>query len=131
MKKLILFQLKTLFTIFSSKKIFYLFFQTLKVILEEKKISERNLKFTFSVYKSHFVNYHLSPGAYEVIDIKIKISDLLKSNFFTDVIILKTKLSTINILRFDEKSFVNTLLGFSPNWEYECIQMFSLKRWEL
>ena len=42
-----------------------------------------------------------------------------------DEINMKTKLiltrfgSTFDVLRFDEKSFLKTLLGFTPFWDYE------------
>ena len=33
----------------------------------------------------------------------------------------------INALRFDEKSFFNTILGFSPHWDYKTIASYDIE----
>ena len=33
----------------------------------------------------------------------------------------------INAFRFDEKSFFNTILGFSPHWDYKNIASYDVE----
>ena len=80
-------------------------------------------------YNSNFVTNNLVPGIYSIKDISKPVYTMadhegpLKIDF--DEISKKIKLiltrfgSTFGTLSFDEKSFLNTLLGFTPYWDYK------------
>ena len=77
----------------------------------------------------YFISYELSPGIYTVKDISeavYKMEDhegTLRIEY--DDISMKTKLiltrfvETFETLRLNEKSFFNTLIGFTPYWDYK------------
>ena len=79
--------------------------------------------------KKKFITYELSPGIHsirgfsEVVYLLGDHKGTLKNEY--DDITKKTKLiltrfgSTFGTLRFDEKWFFNTLLGFLPFWDYK------------
>ena len=78
-------------------------------------------------YNSNFVTYDLSPRNYSIGDIseavysigdnegtlQVEYDDAMKK------LILKRFVGTFGTLRFNEKSFLNTLLGFTPYWNYK------------
>ena len=78
-------------------------------------------------YKEKFITYELSPGFYAIKDISEAVHLLgdhegtLRIDYKDNT--MKTKLivarfgSTFGTLRFDEKSFFNTLLGFTLFWD--------------
>ena len=73
-------------------------------------------------YNLNFVTYELTPGVYTVkgnidyVDETLKGGIQIQYDGFT----MKTKLLEIsNILRFDDKLFFSTLLGFTLNWDYK------------
>ena len=81
-------------------------------------------------YNSSFITYELPPG----IDIFKDLSEFLalniqrendpshSINIEVDDITMKTKLvvrSSIVAIRFDEKSFFSTILGFNAHWDYK------------
>ena len=77
---------------------------------------------------SKFVIYQLSPGIHTIKDITIVVytmgdhEGILQSEYDDDTtktnFILARFGSTFGTLRFDERSFFNTLLGFTPYWDY-------------
>ena len=92
-------------------------------------LGEDDIQLILKQYNEKFVSYELDPGNYSIEDLQkivyplgdhegtlqIKYDDLNK----------KVKLNltrfglTFGTLRFDEKSFFSTLLGFDPYWDYK------------
>ena len=78
---------------------------------------------------ANFVTFELDPGIYTIEDLQEAVHPLGDhegtSQFEYDDLKKKTKFnltrfaSTFGTLRFDEKSFFNTLLGFAPYWDYK------------
>ena len=78
-------------------------------------------------YNANFVTYKLDPANYTIEDLQKVVYPLgdhertLQIEY--DDLNKKTKLTltrfggTFGTLRFDEHSFVNTLLGFTPYWD--------------
>ena len=92
-------------------------------------LDERDIQLILKQYNSIFLTYERDPGIY-------RIEDLQKAIYFHgghegtlqieyDDISMKTKFfltrfgGTFGKLRFDEKSFFDTLLGFTPFWNYK------------
>ena len=92
---------------------------------------EDDIKLVLDEYKSNFVTYELVPGIYRYRDIAEALYYILESEYPSsgseilirlDDITRKTKLvvrSGIIAIRFDEKSFFSTILGFTPGWDYK------------
>ena len=82
-------------------------------------------------YNSSFITYELDPGIYTFKDISEVLFEILHSEYpgtsnvidiEYDDITMKTNLvvrSGIIAIRFDEKSFFSTILGFTPGWDYK------------
>ena len=92
---------------------------------------EDDIKLVLDEYNSSFITYELEPGIYTFKDISEALCNILQSEYpgpsnvidiEYDDITMKTKL-VVNIgiiaIRFDEKSFFNTILGFTPGWDYK------------
>ena len=92
---------------------------------------EDDLKLVLDEYNSSFITYELEPGIYTFKDISEALFNILQSEYpgpnnvidiEYDDITMKTKL-VVNIgniaIRFDEKSFFSTILGFTPGWDYK------------
>ena len=92
---------------------------------------EDDIKMFLDEYNSNFVTYQLAPGIYSYRDIAEALYYTLQSEYPSsgseilirlDDITRKTKLvvrSGIIAIRFDEKSFSSTILGFTPGWDYK------------
>ena len=92
---------------------------------------EDDIKLVLDEYNSNFVTYELAPGIYTFKDLSEALFNILQSDCSGDcnVIVIeyddinmKTKLDVkagIIAIRFDEKSFFNTILGFTPGWDYK------------
>ena len=92
---------------------------------------EDDIKLVLDEYNSSFITYELDPGIYTFKDISEALFNIIQfeypgpSNvidFGYDDITMKTKLvvrSGIISIRFDEKSFLSTILGFTSGWEYK------------
>ena len=92
---------------------------------------EDDIKLVLDEYNSNFVTYELVPGIYRYRDIAETLYYILESEYPSssseilsrlDDITRKTKLvvrSGIIAIRFDEKSFFSTILGFTPGWDYK------------
>ena len=92
---------------------------------------EDDVKLVLDEYNSSFITYELEPGIYTFKDISEVLFNILQIeypgpsnviNIEFDDITRKTKL-VVNIgiiaIRFDEKSFFSTILGFTPGWDYK------------
>ena len=92
---------------------------------------EDDVKLVLDEYNSSFITYELQPGIYTFKDISEALFNILQSEYPVpsntiviefDDITRKTKLvvnSGIIAIRFDEKSFFSTILGFTPGWDYK------------
>ena len=92
---------------------------------------EDDIKLVLDEYNSSFITCELDPGIYTFKDISEALLNILQSDcpgdcnvidIEYDDIKMKTKLvvqSGIITVRFDEKSFFSTILGFSPGWNYK------------
>ena len=92
-------------------------------------LDEDDIQLILKQYIANCVTYELDPGIYTIEDIQEAVHPLgdhegtLQIEY--DDLNKKTKLiltrfgSTFGTLRFDEKPFLNTLLGFAPYWDYK------------
>ena len=92
---------------------------------------EDDVKLVLDEYNSLSITYELQPGIYTFEDISEALFNILQSEYPVpsntiviefDDITRKTKLvvnSGIIAIRFDEKSFFSTILGFNPGWDYK------------
>ena len=96
-------------------------------------LDEEDIQLILKEYNSPFLTYDLSPGNYTIQDISDAIQtfsdhmEIIKIEY--DDISMKTKIIlkyidgqkmfVLGTLRFDEKSFFHTLLGFTPYWDYK------------
>ena len=98
-------------------------------------LEEEDIQLILKQYNSHFITYELTPAIYTFQDISDAIhtfsghSEIIQIEY--DDISMKTKiilkfknsngksLCGLGTLRFDERSFFHTLLGFSPYWDYK------------
>ena len=92
---------------------------------------EDDIKLVLDEYNSSFVTYELDPGIYTYKDLSIALYYILQNEYpqsgseiliRLDDINKKTNLvvrSGIIAIRFDEKSFFSTILGFTPGWDYK------------
>ena len=81
---------------------------------------ENDIKLVLDEYNSNFITYELEPGIYTFKDVSEALFNMLDIEY--DDITMKTKLvvrSGIIAIRFDEKSFFNTVLGFTAGWDYK------------
>ena len=97
----------------------------------EVDLVQDDVKLVLDEYNSSFVTYELDPGIYTFKDISEALFNILQSEYpgssnvidieFDDIT-MKTKLVVrdgIIAVRFDEKSFFSTILGFTPGWDYK------------
>ena len=92
-------------------------------------LEEDDIRLILKQYNEKFITYELDPGNYTIEDIQkavyplgdhqgtlqIEYDDLNKK-----VKLILTRFgATFGTLRFDEKSFFHTLLGFTPYWDYK------------
>ena len=95
------------------------------------ELIEDDVKLVLDEYKSSFITYEISRGIYTFKEISEALFNILQSEYpipsntivieFDDIT-RKTKLvvsSDIIAIRFDEKSFFSTILGFTPDWDYK------------
>ena len=92
---------------------------------------EDDIKLVLDEYNSSFITCELGPGIYTFKDFSEALFNILQSDCAGDcnVIVIeyddikmKTKLDVkagIIAIRFDEKSFFSTILGFTPGWDYK------------
>ena len=107
-------------------------FQDFKSFLRTRiDLVEDDIKLVLDEYNSSFITYELQPGIYTFKDISEALLKILQPEYDGylnaidieyDDIIMKTKLEVragIIAIRFDEKSFFNTVLGFTPGRGYK------------
>ena len=100
-------------------------------IRTEVDLVEDDIKLVLDEYNSNFNTYELTPGIYTFKDISEALYNLIQSEYpgggnvivieYVDIK-MKTKLVVrfgIIAIRFDEKSFFSTILGFTPGWDYK------------
>ena len=97
-------------------------------------LDEEDIRLILKQKNSHFITYELTPGIYTIQDISDTIhtfsghSEIIRNEY--DDISMKTKIILkfkkngkgmfgLGTLRFDERSFFHTLLGFTPYWVYK------------
>ena len=92
---------------------------------------EDDIKLVLDEYNSSFITYELEPGIYTFKDISEALYNIIQSEYPVpgnvidieyDDITMKTKLEVkagIIAIRFDEKSFFSTILGFTSGWDYK------------
>ena len=97
----------------------------------EFDLVEADINLVLDEYNSSFITYELQTGIYTFKDISeasfniLQTEDPAPSNAIViefDDNTFKTKLVVrlgIITIRFDEKSFFNTVLGFTPGWDYK------------
>ena len=107
-------------------------FQVFKSYLRtEVDLIEDDIKLVLDEYNSSFITYELEPGIKTFKDTSEALFSILQpenlesSNAIViefDDITGKTKvvvISGIIAIRFDEKSFFKTIIGFTPGWDYK------------
>ena len=110
----------------------------------EVDLIEYDLRLVLDKYNSKFITYELQPGVNKFKDISEAFFNILQSECpaASNVIVIeidditrKTKLivrSGIIAIKFDEKSFFSTILGFTPGWDYKhCNEYTSEKNLKL
>ena len=115
-----------------SRSLFRDFESYLRIVVGLEK---EDIQLILKQYNSHFITYELAPGIYTIQDISDAIhifsghSEIIQIEY--DDISMKTKIILkfknnngkakfgLGTLRFDEKSFFQDLLGFSPYWDYK------------
>ena len=96
-------------------------------------LDEEDIQLISKQYNSRFITYELTPGIYTIQIISDVVhtfnghTEILRIEY--DDITMKTKINLKYIsgqkmfasgtLRFDERSFFRTLLGFTPYWDYK------------
>ena len=96
-------------------------------------LDEEDIRLILKRYKSHFITYELTPGIYRIQDISDTIhtfsghSEIIKIGY--DDLNKKTKIILVfknnrnafglGTLRFDERAFFHSVLGFAPYWDYK------------
>ena len=97
----------------------------------EVDLIEDDIKLFLDEYNSNFVTYELQPGKYTFKDISEALFNILRSKYpgpsnviviEYDDITMKTKWdvkSGVIAVKFDEKSFFSTVLGFTSGWDYK------------
>ena len=94
-------------------------------------LDEEDIQLILKQCNSHFITYELSPGFYTIQDISHAVQTFFghegRLQIECDDINMKTKINLTRAgesfmsLRFDKKSFFNTLLSFEPHWDYKPI----------
>ena len=92
---------------------------------------EDDIKLVLDEYNSSFFTYELQPGVYTFKDISEALFNIIQFEYpgpsnaivieFDDVT-MKTKLDVtdgIIAIRFDEKLFFSSIVGFTPGWDYK------------
>ena len=107
-------------------------FQDFESVLRTQiDLIEDDVKLVIDEYNSSFNTYELEPGVYNFKDISEALLKILQPEYDGylnaidikyDDIIMKTKSEVragIISIRFDEKSFFSTILGFTSGWDYK------------
>ena len=91
-------------------------------------------------YSSSFINYELDPGIYTFKDISEALFNILQSDCPGDCNVIVIEYDDINmknkldvkagiiVIRFDEKSFLSTILGFTSGWDYKHFNKYTSQK---
>ena len=92
-------------------------------------LNEDDFWLVLKQYNAKFVTYELTPGIYKIEDISEAVNNMgghegtvrvvYDNNSIKTKLILKQFVGTLGTLRFDERSFIATFLGFTPYWDYK------------
>ena len=92
-------------------------------------LEEDNIRLILKQYNEKFITYALEPGNYNIEDIHQAVYSLdgHKGNIQIEYdeinkkvkLILSSSANSFGTLRFDNKSFFHTFLGFDPYWDYK------------
>ena len=96
-------------------------------------LDEKDIQLILKKYNSLFITYELPPGIYSIQDISdtiynfsvniesipVEYDDISMKTKFILKYIGERKMFVLGTLRFDERSFFHTLLGFTPYWDYK------------
>ena len=97
-------------------------------------LDEDDIQLILKEYNSHFNTYELTPGIYTIQDnsdaiqtfsghketIQLESDDIsMKTKIILKYKNNETGLFALGTLRFDDRSFFHTLLGFAPYWDYK------------
>ena len=106
----------------------------------EVDLVEDDNKLVLDEYNSSFVTYEVQPGIYTFKDISEALLKILQPEYegyhnaidieFNDIT-MKTNLvvrSGIIAIRFDEKSFFSTILGFTSGWGYKSYNEYTSQK---
>ena len=106
----------------------------------EVELVQDDVKLVLDEYNSSFTSYELDPGIYTFKDISEALYKIFQSEYpgpsnvidieFDDIT-RKTKLVVrdgIIAIRFDEKSFFSTILGFTPGWDYKHYNKYTSRK---
>ena len=122
-------------------------FQDFEIYLRNLTVlNEDDIQLILKQYNSKFKTFRISPGVYTFKDLTMVLSRAFRTEsqkvhlrperihdksdsilIDSDDVSLITKLTLrpdITALRFDEKSFFKTILGFSPHWDYKNIASY-------
>ena len=94
----------------------------LRIVVE---LDENDIQLILKQYNSKFVTYDIAPSIYTIKDISEAVHTMgdheRSIQFEYDDVSMKTKLifKHFGTPTFDDKSFLNTLLGFTPYWDYK------------
>ena len=106
----------------------------------EVDLVEDDIKLVLDEYNSSFITYELEPGIYTFKDISEALLKILQPEYEGyhnaidiefDNITMKTKLVVrygIIAIRFDEKSFFSTILGFTSGWDYKSYNKYTSQK---
>ena len=106
----------------------------------EVDLVEDDIKLVLDEYNSNFITYKLTPGIYTFKDISETLFNILQSEYpgtgniidiEYDDITMKTKLLVrygIIAIKFDEKSFFSTVLGFNSGWDYKFYNKYTSQK---
>ena len=101
---------------------------------------EDDIKLVLDEYNSNFNTYELTQGIYTFIDVSEALYNIIQSEYpgpanvidiEYDDITMKTKLVVrygIIAIRFDEKSFFSSILGFIPGWDYKFYNKYTSQK---
>ena len=101
---------------------------------------EDDIKLFIEEYHSSLITYELDPGIYSYKDLSKALFNILQQEYPSsnseilirlDDITRRTKLvvrSGIIAIRFDEKSFFSTILGFTPGWDYKHYNQYNSQK---
>ena len=83
------------------------------------RTQEDDINFFLEIYISNFETSYIPPGKKEVSENENTLYVLIEPNVAVDIITVKSNSRTNIVLGFDTKSFFDTILGLSPNWDYK------------